>query len=284
MLKLQFVWLGHCKTWNPPQLSVLPFYLCDSLEYNAWNHKLQKVLHLIFCEGPFLSQYVNLLCSLNFGLFDLIYFAELWLVISCETTKKGNPTKIRRMCTRHKNLTPFFPSVYSPLFSRFSVQCAILLAQIQNALKIPYTHTDTHSHTSTHTVSLFLWADLTALALSLVELHPANPRRSATGAIPMESQTFQAFVKAGLTSVSSAPYALTLTTAIRFTTAHCCFTAALIGPAGKCFFLSTLKLHAPMFKMLYLFVCSVDFLINKVCKIWESHCHLVMAICCTYTI
>lgn len=70
----------------------------------------------------------------------------------------------------------------------------------------------------------------------------------------MESQTFQAFVKAGLTSVSSALYTLTLTTAIRFTTAHCCFTAGLNGSAGKCFFLSVLKLQAPMFRVLYLYI------------------------------
>lgn len=67
----------------------------------------------------------------------------------------------------------------------------------------------------THYESVF-WADLTALALSLVELHPANPRRSATGAIPMESQTFQAFVKAGPTGVSSPLYTLTLIMAVWF--------------------------------------------------------------------
>lgn len=56
----------------------------------------------------------------------------------------------------------------------------------------------------------------------------------------MESQTFQASVKAGPTGVSAPLYALTLATAIRFTAALCCFTTRLIGSAGNSFFLSTL--------------------------------------------
>lgn len=131
---------------------------------------------------------------------------------------------------------------------------AIRLSLIQNTLWPPC------AHTHTHTMSSFLWADLTALALGLVELHPANPCCSATGAIPMESQTFQAFAKAGPTGISSALYTLTLTATNK--TACCSFTTRLIRPAGKCFFLSTLSSHTQfLLQMFYWFILSFFMLI-----------------------
>lgn len=101
----------------------------------------------------------------------------------------------------------------------------------------------TLTHTHTHSTSSFLLTYSTALALGLAELHPANPRRSATGAIPMESQTFQASAKAGPRGVSPALYTLALT-ATSHKTAASCFTAGLIRPAGNCpDFICCLKLH-----------------------------------------
>lgn len=101
--------------------------------------------------------------------------------------EKKESDKIRQMHTSHKN--PFL----FPASTVYSLHGSVCRALFDNP-KSRQTYTQ---HTHTHTMSPFLWADLTALALRVMELHPANPCRSATGAIPMESQTFQAFVKAG---------------------------------------------------------------------------------------
>lgn len=76
----------------------------------------------------------------------------------------------------------------------------------------------------------------------------------------MESQTFQAFAKAGPTGISSALYTLTLTATNK--TACCSFTTRLIRPAGKCIFLSTLSSHTQfLFQMFYWFILSFFMLI-----------------------
>lgn len=75
----------------------------------------------------------------------------------------------------------------------------------------------------------------------------------------MESQTFQAFVKAGPTGVSSPLYALTLTIAIRFTTAHCCFTAHLIRPTGFFFLIYS---RTTLIQMGF-FISFVIFVLNE---------------------
>lgn len=56
----------------------------------------------------------------------------------------------------------------------------------------------------------------------------------------MESQTFQASVKAGPTGVSPVPCVLATTSN---KTAPCHFIAGLIRPATESFFLSTLEFH-----------------------------------------
>lgn len=56
-------------------------------------------------------------------------------------------------------------------------------------------HTRKHTHTQ-HELSSILLIRSVAPALGAAELHPANLCRAATGAVPMESQTFQASAKA----------------------------------------------------------------------------------------
>ena len=164
---------------------------------------------------------------MNSGLLNIIYTVKGFFAIRHEKKRK-----IRTRWDKCVQVTKICPPFSQPQQSTFFlVQYVECHFTILNPVNPTHTHTHTHTHTQTHhthTMSPFLWADLTALALSVMELHPANPCRSATGAIPMESQTFQAFVKAGPTGVSSPLYALTLNTAIRFTTAHYCCAAGLI--------------------------------------------------------
>lgn len=141
------------------------------------------------------TQLADKLC-INSDSFDLIGITEVQFGIGQEVGREGRKDGTNAPVI--KTCSSFFSS---PLSYNYALHGRrVLFHQHKASLRTP----------NTRTTSLFLWADLSALALSVVELHPANPLRSATGAFPMESQTSQASVKAGLTGVSSAACTLTI--------------------------------------------------------------------------
>lgn len=91
----------------------------------------------------------------------------------------------------------------------------------------------------------------------------------------MESQTFQAFVKARLKGVSSSPLSvLKLFITTQFTAAHCCFTASLSPQENVSFYLLSQVTCRGFIIVL---------LRKKLCMIWVNSFGVVMVICCTCT-